>query len=801
MGRVFPILLCVSVVLAGCAFGPQRSTRLDSTSSVTVNVVDEAGRPVNSATYDFNGTSLSTDSDGRLEISINGPVSGTIDAPGMLPEPVVLAPRDDDVRVTLFSREGPSGRRDALHFGGDVMLGRRYQTPARSSTAVAKDTAGARAVVSELAQISSVADATVVNLETVIGALPEDKAKAGKRYVLQSPPEVLDTLDALGVDMVTLGNNHINDWNDLGVESTIDFLDEAGMPSVGAGLTRSDAVRGEIIPLATREIGVVSVTTINGDFVNNHLPTAADFVPDDLPPSEAWQYDVRTFGFGQPGDPSWIPLAERRAGEAWSEYLGVERGLDAEAAATLWTAITADDAYPELQDAIARRGHGGAAGYDRAEVAAEIERLRSEGAELVVVQLHAGFQFAQATSGFIRRVSHRAVDDGADMVISHHPHVLQGIEWYNDRLIAYSLGNLVFDQDFLASFSSALLRVIVDDDGLVEVRALPIMLIDYRPVPVAGDAAERIIRLLDTRSALPAESERVDEFLVGTVLVDEIVNGVEPATVEFDRNSGVVRRGRAETAVTLQAGPQATASVPPCLTLSADRLPEGVEYGVDLFGWGRFDDMAADGDRGDPMHWVTPDLADNWSMVQGASPDPNDDALQIITDANRSVSVRFAARSPLVAHRLYDSDLGHPADGNPSYTLEFDTDANRSEGVTIRLDVHNVVNADPTKEPASVLLRSVEIPIDVESEDGWRSHIVPIEPAVFAPPDDLSSNAVMVTVIAEPAFRGKVSIDNFRLLEWRPAPVTTLPMWTEVDALRAAESQRFEVTVSGCRNV
>ena len=79
--------------------------------------------------------------------------------------------------------------------------------------------------------MAAVADATVVNLETVVGELPDELAYPGKRFLLQSPPVVADMLDELGVDLVTLGNNHAFDWKDAGVVSTLDALDEAGMPA------------------------------------------------------------------------------------------------------------------------------------------------------------------------------------------------------------------------------------------------------------------------------------------------------------------------------------------------------------------------------------------------------------------------------------------------------------------------------------------------------------------------------------------------------------------------------------------
>ena len=801
MRRACAIFLFGAIVSSACSFGPQRSTRLDATRAVQIRIVDESGESVDSATYTHGGGSAESDSVGMLEIAISGPVAGVVTAAGMLPEPLVVAPRDGDLQLTLLSRVGPNGPRQAIHFGGDVMLGRRYQEPGRSGTAVATDDEGARAVVSSLAAISAAADVTIVNIETVIGELPADQAYEGKRFLIQSPPTILATLDEMGVDLVTLGNNHAYDWRDEGVRSTIAALDAAGMPHTGAGLNAADAIRGALISAGSMQVGVVSVTTVNGDFVNDNLPAGDEPEPDDVELAEAWQYESRSFGFGEPGQPGSMPQADRRARDAWDLYDQIETDLSDDRAAALWSALTDAGAYPELQDWVARRGHGGAAGYDRAAVRSEIDRLRADGADVVVVQFHAGFQFAQVKSAFARKVSHDAIDDGADMVISHHPHVLQGVEWYQGRLIAYSLGNLIFDQDFLETFPSALLRVVVDDVGLVQAQLIPVMLVNYRPVPVAGDAAERIIRLLDTRSALPAESERIADFLVGGVLLSEIGEGVELGTVDFERNSGVIERGRSEDTVVLQAGPLETASVPPCLTLRADQLPLGVEYGVDLFGWGRFDDMTADDERGAPMHWVVPEMIDDWTMTQGASPDPHDDAFQLVTDANRSVFVRFAARSKLADHRLFDSDQGRPADGPPSYTLEFDTRADRAEGVVARLDVYDVFDVDPTSDPTSNLIRSVGVPFDLETDGKWRSHVITLDPSTFAPTGDMTADAVMITITAEPSFRGTVAIDNFRLLEWRPAPQTVLPMWTEVDALRAAEAQRFEVSVSGCRNV
>ena len=312
-----------------------------------------------------------------------------------------------------------------------------------------------------------------------------------------------------------------------------------------------------LVDAAGTSIGVVSMTTVNGDFVNDQLPTAEDPIPADLPPAEAWQYQPRVVSHGSEGAAGYLAPASRRAGDAWAEFERLAPSLTDEGQAELWAAITAPAAYPELQDWVARRGHGGAAPYSARAMATEIERLRGAGADIVVAQFHGGFQFAEVKSTFLRRISEAAIDAGADMVISHHPHVLQGVEWYRGHLIAYSLGNLVFDQDFLATFPSAILRVVVAGDEVVEARFLPVMIDDYRPVAVTGEVAERIVRLLDARSAAPAESERIEALQVGGVLVETQPPGTERATVRFERNSGVVESERA------RRSPPMSSSAPP----------------------------------------------------------------------------------------------------------------------------------------------------------------------------------------------------------------------------------------------
>ncbi|MEI6741923.1 MAG: CapA family protein [bacterium] len=68
-------------------------------------------------------------------------------------------------------------------------------------------------------------------------------------------------------------------------------------------------------------------------------------------------------------------------------------------------------------------------------------------ADVVIPFFHWSEEYVHTPNEQMRQVAHRAVEAGATMVVASHPHWVQGIEWYKDTLIAYSLGNFVFDQE------------------------------------------------------------------------------------------------------------------------------------------------------------------------------------------------------------------------------------------------------------------------------------------------------------------------------------------------------------------
>ena len=110
-------------------------------------------------------------------------------------------------------------------------------------------------------------------------------------------------------------------------------------------------------------------------------------------------------------------------------------------------------------------------------VAADVAAARGQ-ADVVVVLLHAGTEYASEPSADQSAVAHAAVDAGADLVVGHHPHVTQTVERYKQGLIVYSLGDAVFDIPRRAAMLGDLLRVEVTRHGIVQAELWPFWIED-----------------------------------------------------------------------------------------------------------------------------------------------------------------------------------------------------------------------------------------------------------------------------------------------------------------------------------
>lgn len=135
------------------------------------------------------------------------------------------------------------------------------------------------------------------------------------------------------------------------------------------------------------------------------------------------------------------------------------------------------------------------------DVAAAIRDAKADN-DYVIVSFHWGVEYKDNANGDQVRDARTAIDAGADMVLSHHPHVIQGLEFYNKGLIAYSTGDFVFDHYSRKTGEAFILDANLGPDGVTDVVATPVYLdASGAPKVVTGSDATTILDRLATISS------------------------------------------------------------------------------------------------------------------------------------------------------------------------------------------------------------------------------------------------------------------------------------------------------------
>lgn len=134
----------------------------------------------------------------------------------------------------------------------------------------------------------------------------------------------------------------------------------------------------------------------------------------------------------------------------------------------------------------------------------DIEKIRAA-ADLVIVSFHWGAELMTTAKDYQIELGRASIDWGADLVLGHHPHVLQELEVYKGRLIAYSLGNFVFGSESNRTNTSMILLLTFQGNMLARVEAVPIDVnnyrVKYRPRVLEGKAADDVIGSINAVSA------------------------------------------------------------------------------------------------------------------------------------------------------------------------------------------------------------------------------------------------------------------------------------------------------------
>ena len=142
-----------------------------------------------------------------------------------------------------------------------------------------------------------------------------------------------------------------------------------------------------------------------------------------------------------------------------------------------------------------------------------IAKVKQVGAQLIVVIFHWGNEKEEVPDENQKSLGHLAIDEGADLVCGHHPHVLQGIEEYKGKNIVYSLGNFCFGGNAYPSDMDTIIfqqTFTIDQNGVKDDNATNIIPCsissdsdynNYQPTPAEGEEATRIMQKIQKRSS------------------------------------------------------------------------------------------------------------------------------------------------------------------------------------------------------------------------------------------------------------------------------------------------------------
>jgi poly-gamma-glutamate synthesis protein (capsule biosynthesis protein) len=339
----------------------------------------------------------------------------------------------DALRQTVGRMPSSAGsRRVSIGVAGDILLARKVGDRIEKFGWVHPFVN-----VPDLLQGSDIAFA---NLECPASSLGVAYPGKMPEVTFRAAGSALYGLKHAGFDVLSLANNHTNDYGPLALQETIDSLKLLGIEVCGAGADRASARSPAVL-----EVGGVRVAFL---------------------------------AYAEP----------------------------------LWSVVEADIDSP------------GVAIIDESDIVEDLYAARKR-ADLVLVSLHWGEEHQGVPRERDRELARRLVDAGADGILGHHPHVLQGAEYYKGAPILYSMGNFVFDMISPATYDSALARLEFTELGAeaiptgsseeqgtspvpirrfaAEIRFVPIRIdpTSYAPARAAQADSQRILRILQERCA------------------------------------------------------------------------------------------------------------------------------------------------------------------------------------------------------------------------------------------------------------------------------------------------------------
>ena len=362
----------------------------------------------------------------------------------------------------------------SLNFVGDIMMGRRYETENGIIT-----NQGVEALFEPTHEILGLsADITIANLEIPLSDSGEPHPT--KSIIFRCNPYNINGLIYAGIDVVSLANNHIMDYGKSAMLQTQSILDESNILHSGAGINSYQAYLPAIKSIKGHTIAFLASSDRTGQY-NNYQP-------------------YLNSGENKPGFAYLTPYYLKKQIESvkhFADIIIIEMHAGSEYS---YSPGSDYDAYNPPE------------GFERL----QINPASESGFILDPFLIHEDEDYSwrlDRPQMWDRALRHFAIDQGADAVIVHHPHIIQGIEIYNEKLIAHSLGNFIFDLNYSETFTSMILNSELSENGILNYSITPIYIDDYIPKPATGELGNYILNYIAMKSKELDTYIHVNEYL------------------------------------------------------------------------------------------------------------------------------------------------------------------------------------------------------------------------------------------------------------------------------------------------
>ncbi len=158
--------------------------------------------------------------------------------------------------------------------------------------------------------------------------------------------------------------------------------------------------------------------------------------------------------------------------------------------------------------------HGLVGGLDT--VLLDVQRAHQKG-EYVMVMAHSGVEYSLMFTARQQQDYRRLIDAGADLIIGAHPHVVEPLEVYHGKLIAYSLGNFIFDQYFSADTQQGLLLNMIFSSSTMTINIIPLLASNGQVAAAVGTVKTKLLERLAKSSVVTSavrDNIRAGSFII-----------------------------------------------------------------------------------------------------------------------------------------------------------------------------------------------------------------------------------------------------------------------------------------------